>query len=390
MANVQHEEKIKVCFILPETAADTATHFSHKRELMDELEDRVEFFVCEPTLVGMLKMKFAYFFRGFKIFYVHYSFKGALVAVLLTKLFGGIVYYWNCGMPWLYKRGWLEERLFHFILRNAIFVTGTENMAGEYVMRYGINIARVRVIPNYIRVENMRHVSQEDARKEFSIPADKKVVLFLHHFSRRKGAHLLPDIIKEFSTSDEEYQDDVLFLIVGDGPSRTVIDLQIKANNLQRIVRMEGTIPNNRVPSYFAAADIYLMPSEEEGMPNALLEAMAAGVPFVASDVAAVREMIPPITQEFVFPYGDIRTFGEKINPVRNGVFLESSDESSTNDTHNRDFVYKISNGIKKLLADEELREKISFEEQEWVKRYDVSIIALQFLELFQEVKKIL
>ena len=94
------------------------------------------------------------------------------------------------------------------------------------------------------------------------------------------------------------------------------------------------------------------MPSEEEGMPNALLEAMAAGVPFVASDVAAVREMTPPMTHEFVLPYGDINQFSEK---------------------------------IEKLLADEELRKRISTEEQEWVGRYDVSIIARKFLELLKE-----
>lgn len=101
-----------------------------------------------------------------------------------------------------------------------------------------------------------------------------------------------------------------------------------------------------------ASADIFLMPSEEEGMPNVLLEAMAAGVPFVASDVGGVREMTPPVTQEFVLPYGDSFVFAEK---------------------------------IKKLLADKELRERISAVEQEWVKRYDVSVIAARFFELLQE-----
>ena len=94
------------------------------------------------------------------------------------------------------------------------------------------------------------------------------------------------------------------------------------------------------------------MPSEEEGMPNALLEAMAAGVPFVASDVAAVREMTPPGAEEFVLPSGDTHAFADK---------------------------------IKKLLQDEELRKRISLEEQQWVKQYDVSVIAPRYLELFQE-----
>jgi len=332
---------------VPEIAEDASTHFEHKREIIQELRGDIEFFVYAPTLISIVKIKFAYFFRGVRIFYVHYSFKGALVAILLTKLFGGRVFYWNCGMPWLYKRGWLEEKLFRFILRNSIFVTGTNSLAEHYADRYGLDRARVRVVPNYIRVSHMQGITRDSARRELEIPSGKKVVLFLHRLSRRKGAHFLPDILKEFAI-----REDVLFLIVGDGPERTNTELRVTSYELQNRVRFEGNVPNNRVPIYFAAADVFLMPSEEEGMPNALLEAMAAGVPFVASDVGGVREMTPPSLHEYVLPQGDVAAFAEK---------------------------------IKKLLGDEELREKISQEERGWVKRYDVSVAASAFLALLRE-----
>lgn len=344
---MQREEKIKVCFVLPEKTEDTATHFAHKWELFDELKNHIEFFVCQPTLVGIIKMKFAYFFRGYRIWYVHYSFKGALIAIVLTKLFGGKVFYWNCGMPWLYRRGWFEENLFRFILRHTIFVTGTDGIAHEYAERYGLNKKHIRVIPNYIRVSRMQTISKEEARKELGLPQGKKVVLFLHRLSRRKGAHLLPEIIKEFQDGD-----DVLFLVVGDGPERKNIELQVSGFRFHDYVRFEGNVPNNHTALYFAAADVYIMPSEEEGVPNALLEAMAAGVPFVASRVASVSEITPPGTAEFVLPYGETHLFAEK---------------------------------IKKLLADEKLRMYISLEERQWVVRYDVSVITPQYVALFQE-----
>lgn len=350
---MRQNERIKVCYVLPETAEDTATHFAHKWELIKELEDRVEFFVCQPTLWGIIKIKLVYMFRGCRIFYVHYSFKGALVALLLTKLFGGRVFYWNCGMPWLYKRGWFEERLFRFILRHTILVIGTKGLADEYAKRYGLDKKNIRVMPNYLRVSRMQGIAREAARNELGLPQNKKIVLFLHRLSRRKGAHLLPEIIKEF---DE--REDVLFLVVGDGQEKENIKFQVSclagrqaSFKFQDAIRFEGSIPNDKIPYYFAASDVYLMPSEEEGMPNALLEAMAVGVPFVASDVGAVREMAPPIAGEFILLHGDTRLYAEK---------------------------------IKKLLTDEELRKRISAEEQEWVKRYDVSAIAPKFLELFQ------
>jgi len=284
---------------------------------------------------------------GVRTYYVHYSFKGALVALCAT-CFGGRVFYWNCGMPWLYKRGWFEENLFCFILRHTILVIGTEGLAVEYAKRYGLDKKNIRVVPNYIRVSRLQNKIKEEARNELGLPQDKKIVLFLHHLSRRKGADLLPEVIKKFLDHK-----DILFLIAGDGPERKNLEEKLIIYNLQLITRLEGSVPNNKITSYLAAADIYVMPSEEEGMPNTLLEAMAAGVPFVASDVAAVREMTPPIAHEFVLPYGKTDMFAEK---------------------------------IKKLLADEELRKKVSMEEQEWVKQYDVSVIAPRYLALFQEL----
>ena len=347
MGIMRQEKRVKVCFIIPDTAEDTATHFLHKHELIRELERDVEFAVCEPSFWGMAKIKFAYVFRGYRIFYVHYSFKGALFAIILTKLFGGKVFYWNCGMPWLYRRGWFEERLFRFILRQTIFVTGTETLADEYAKRYGLDKKNIRVVPNYIQISRFQQISRGDARNELKLPPDKKIVLFLHRLSRRKGAHLLPEIIKEF-----QGQNDILFLIAGDGPERKDLELLTTHYSLQTLTRFVGSVPNFRIPEYIVAADVYVMPSEEEGMPNALLEAMAAGVPFVASDVGAVKEMTPSCMHEFVLTYGNVAMFAEK---------------------------------IKKLLRNEELRKKLAKEEQEWVCQFDVSIIAPQFFEMIQK-----
>ena len=58
------------------------------------------------------------------------------------------------------------------------------------------------------------------------------------------------------------------------------------------------------------------MPSMEEGFPRVLLEAMASGVPYVASDVGAVREISPEIAQRFLVKPGDIEMFAHKIEAL--------------------------------------------------------------------------
>src|SRR3989344_8247667 len=259
MAFMRREEKIKVCFVLPEKAEDTATHFAHKAELMKELQNEVEFYTYAAMGTDLLRIVYARF-RGVRIYYVQYSFKGALIAYVVTKVFGGRVFYWNCGMPWLYKRGWFEEQLFRFILRHMILVIATDGLANEYATRYGLDKKDIRVVPNYIRVSRMQNKIKEEARNELGLPQDKKIVLFLHHLSRRKGADLLPEVIKKFLDHK-----DILFLIAGDGPERKNLEEKLIIYNLQLIARLEGSVPNNKITSYLAAADIYVMPSEEEG-----------------------------------------------------------------------------------------------------------------------------
>jgi glycosyltransferase involved in cell wall biosynthesis len=58
---------------------------------------------------------------------------------------------------------------------------------------------------------------------------------------------------------------------------------------------------------YYRAADLYLMPSEEEGFPRVLLEAMASGCPFVAFDVGGVRDILPDSLAGCVVEKGDVR-----------------------------------------------------------------------------------
>lgn len=368
--NVSH--KPRICYILPSYDPAAASHFFHNYEFLKYASRGLDIFLlvekaavkpedlgarsyCQkfswPPLrfIELLVVLMRERLRGRRHFYVHYSFYGAMASWLVTRLAGGEAYYWNCGMPWLYRRPWFEELVFQFILRHTILVTGTLGLSRQYQKNYGLKPECVRILPNWINLARFGNVyDRNHFRARLGIPADAKVVLFVHRLSRRKGAHLIPEIAAAVAKTLKN----VMFVIVGDGPERR--NLQLTTDNLQLapFVRLAGEVPQRDLPPYFWAADVLLMPSEEEGFPHVLLEAMASGVSYVASNVGGVREITPPFLLGNLVAPGDVKLFSEKIITL-----LNKSPED--------------------IAA-------IGRQEQKWVKRYSINQALADFTALFR------
>src|SRR3989338_6626259 len=328
----------KLCYILPEYDKKTATHFAHLFDFIGELSNEFELIVIierasegakdiyfGTAKIEVVKSRFLPLriietairlkkarFSGYSDFYVHYSFLSAFIASLIVRIFGGRVYYWNCGEPWKYRRNIFRDIFEKFTYKIITYlVTGTESLKKEYAKHYGLPPEKIKVMPNWINLQKFRIMNYElgikELKEKLSIKEGEKIILFAHRLSRRKGAHYLPEIIKAFR--DEK----VVFVIIGDGPERENLELRIKNYELGKKVRLLGWLPNKELPFYYSIADIFLMPSEEEGFPRVLLEAMAMKVPFVASDVGGVKEIIPIELGGFICLIGEIDCFVSKI-----------------------------------------------------------------------------
>ncbi|MBN2084379.1 MAG: glycosyltransferase family 4 protein [Anaerolineales bacterium] len=331
--------KNRLLYLLPRYDAESPEHVYHLYGFLRKLQDRIPLEVIVERVSGSLPEDAAMrplwirtpalrwieegirFFlarlRGIKTFYVHYSYTGAIAASIVVRLLGGRVFYWNCSLYKDLRPGAgaplparMRQRLYEWMLELSVracthLVTGTPRVADYYVRHVGIPPQKIRLLPNFTDVDRFRNVTRTEARKELNLPAGRKVALFLHRVAPRKGAHFLPEIARRLVKEAGP----VTFLVAGGGPYLEELHRRVDAEKLSAFFDFRGWIPNREVPLYFRAADLYLMPSEEEGFPRVLLEAMAAGCPFIAFDVGGVRDILPKSMTGCVVERRDMQAF---------------------------------------------------------------------------------
>ena len=132
---------------------------------------------------------------------------------------------------------------------------------------------------------------------------NKKIrVLFSGNISTRKGAHWLPAIAERLSRNI------VIYYTSGLRGGGKVL----YKSNMESV----GSIPYDKMPSFYNTMDIVLMPTVREGFSLAVLEAMACGLPIVATNCSSLSEQVKEGKGGFLCSVGDVDSFADKINMI--------------------------------------------------------------------------
>jgi len=251
-------------------------------------------------------------------------------------LSGARACYWHCGQAkqyypprWSLQRAVLAKKLrdelpLNLCLRwSHTLVTGTERMADYYVHEFGVQRAKICIVPNDIDLAHFRPREADlgAAKQALNLPENAFVALFVHRLSPRKGAQYLAEIAARVHAA----LPNTIFLIVGGGPYEKLVHEQVAAQGLADVVRCLGWVPNRELADYYAVADVFIMPSDEEGFPRVLLEAQAMGVPFVATDVGGVLDIVTEQQARFVVPKGNVSTFVERVTTLLSDAALRAA-----------------------------------------------------------------
>lgn len=97
-------------------------------------------------------------------------------------------------------------------------------------------------------------------------------------------------------------------VLVGDGPEREALTSLAKSLGVAERIQFVGSVPYDDLPARYAEADIYVLSSHAEGMPLVVLEAMASGLPILATEVQGIRELVADGVNGWRFPVNDAET----------------------------------------------------------------------------------
>jgi glycosyltransferase involved in cell wall biosynthesis len=182
----------------------------------------------------------------------------------------------------------IYNRLDLWSLRAADRVLTVCRPFAEQLQRRGVQPNRIQI--QHMPIRPFPAVSSEEIREvrnKLDLDSASRLLLSIGRLSKEKG-HV--DLVRAFARLREQKSLGSLRLaLVGEGPERERIMKLCHQFGLEKVVTLTGHLDN--VAPYYAIANLFVLPSHTEGSPNVLIEAMAAGVPVVATSVGGVPEL---------------------------------------------------------------------------------------------------
>ncbi len=183
----------------------------------------------------------------------------------------------------------------------------------DELARFGIDRSRIEVVHNAIDPEWGREERAPRARSELrarlGIDPREKVIVTVGRLSAEKDHQTLLRAVSDLAQDGAEYR--IRLVIVGDGPEREKILQTSRELGLSDSVILTGQVPS--AAPYYAIADLAALSSVTEGSPNALLEAMASGVPVVATRVGGIPEIVTHGESGLLTAPGDHRALAQAL-----------------------------------------------------------------------------
>ena len=206
------------------------------------------------------------------------------------------VYIRICGMlePYILARNSWKKSLgkLLYLRKNLRRATGiivnswSESLSAKNA---GVEEEKILVIPNGVHIKKAV-VDKEKVKASFGLDPNYRVLLYLGRLHPKKGFHMLLEAIAQLSKEERKLN----LLVAGefsDESYRSQIHELVQDLELKPFVKFSGLVTGTEKERHFNAADCFILPSQSEGLPNAVLEAMAHGLPAIVTSGCNIPEI---------------------------------------------------------------------------------------------------
>jgi glycosyltransferase involved in cell wall biosynthesis len=223
------------------------------------------------------------------------------------------------GYTWPTLRARIYNQLDRWSLRTAPKVLTVSLPFREELIARGVSPERIEIIHNAIPPDWGKRFREPDLsqalRAKLGIGADRNVILIVGRLSRETDHLTLLEAIARLPRELNPH-----LVVVGEGPERPRIEERIRSLSLASSVTLTGQ--QKSAEPYYGIAQVAVLSSLSEGSPNALLEAMAAGVPVVATRVGGIPEIASPGETALLVEPGDVSGMSSSIARLLNDAGL--------------------------------------------------------------------
>ena len=210
-------------------------------------------------------------------------------------------------------RGWLHVLVDRALAaRTSRIIANAEAVKQFYVESERIPARKFTVIPNGLDHARFSAVRPAALRQELGLAPDARLVGCAARLEEQKGIECLIDAARLLEGRDAH----AVFLVAGDGPKAPELRARVRDVGLESHFRLLGH--RDDMPSFMAGLDVFVLPSFWEGLPNVVLEAMAAGCAVVATNVGGTRELVEHGLTGLLVPARDPQAIADAVRRVLN------------------------------------------------------------------------